>query len=411
MDSLLSIVQMPKGVPVATFAIGAGGRSQCSAVRRSHRGPARHEGCRSACSSSGPGRLTPCWPVRTRARRHDDRRPGRRPARTHDGACRLPARPAVPVPRSRTGHTGPPGRTLPVRRASPIRSCSMKSPRAAKWSPSTGRTCRPQRWIAWPRARASRRRALALATAQDRLLEKTLFARLAHSHQPMHGGGFARGPAARPSRDIGLPGVLKTRRLGYDGKGQQVLRKAADIEAAWQALGTQSLLYEEFVPFDYEVSAIGVRGRDGATRDVSAEPQPAQRRHPAADARALEIRGHWKRAARAAHEPRAGAFRLLRRARHRVLCAPRPAASPTRWRRGSTTPGTGPSKARSPASSRTTCGPSPACRWASTRATRPQRHDQPHRRRCPRPVHCWRKAACTCTITASRRARDASWGT
>ena len=69
----------------------------------------------------------------------------------------------------------------------------------------------------------------------------------------------------RAIRLIGLPGVLKTRRLGYDGKGQQVLRKAADIEAAWQALGTQSLLYEEFVPFDYEVSAIGVRGRDGAT--------------------------------------------------------------------------------------------------------------------------------------------------
>jgi 5-(carboxyamino)imidazole ribonucleotide synthase len=69
----------------------------------------------------------------------------------------------------------------------------------------------------------------------------------------------------RATRLVGLPGVLKTRRLGYDGKGQQVLRKATDIEAAWQALGTQSLLYEEFVPFDYEVSAIGVRGRDGAT--------------------------------------------------------------------------------------------------------------------------------------------------
>jgi 5-(carboxyamino)imidazole ribonucleotide synthase len=62
---------------------------------------------------------------------------------------------------------------------------------------------------------------------------------------------------------IGLPGVLKTRRLGYDGKGQFVLRKAGDVAAAWQALGTAPLLYEQMVPFDYEVSAIGVRGLDG----------------------------------------------------------------------------------------------------------------------------------------------------
>jgi 5-(carboxyamino)imidazole ribonucleotide synthase len=62
---------------------------------------------------------------------------------------------------------------------------------------------------------------------------------------------------------IGLPGVLKTRRLGYDGKGQFVLRKAGDVEKAWAALGNAPLLYEQMVPFDYEVSAIGVRGRDG----------------------------------------------------------------------------------------------------------------------------------------------------
>ncbi len=69
----------------------------------------------------------------------------------------------------------------------------------------------------------------------------------------------------RAVRRIGLPGVLKTRRLGYDGKGQYVLREAADIEIAWQRLGTVPLLYEEFIPFDYEVSIIGARGRDGST--------------------------------------------------------------------------------------------------------------------------------------------------
>ena len=62
---------------------------------------------------------------------------------------------------------------------------------------------------------------------------------------------------------IGLPGVLKTRRFGYDGKGQCVLRSAADIDARLGALGSAPLLYEEFVPFDYEVSIIGVRARSG----------------------------------------------------------------------------------------------------------------------------------------------------
>jgi 5-(carboxyamino)imidazole ribonucleotide synthase len=103
---------------------------------------------------------------------------------------------------------------------------------------------------------------LALATAQDRLLEKNLFAALripTNRSQPVDSAA----ELAAAVRAIGLPGVLKTRRLGYDGKGQFVLRKAGDIDPAWQALGTAPLLYEQMVPFDYEVSAIGVRGLDG----------------------------------------------------------------------------------------------------------------------------------------------------
>ena len=65
-------------------------------------------------------------------------------------------------------------------------------------------------------------------------------------------------------RTIGLPGVLKTRTLGYDGKGQFVLRTPADLDAAWAALGNAPLLYENLVPFDKEVSIIAVRGLDGA---------------------------------------------------------------------------------------------------------------------------------------------------
>ena len=102
----------------------------------------------------------------------------------------------------------------------------------------------------------------ALAAAQDRLAEKQLFRQLripTNAHAPVD----SLDDLHRATVDIGLPGVLKTRRLGYDGKGQAVLRKAADIDAAWQALGGQPLLYEAFVPFDYEVSIIGVRSTRG----------------------------------------------------------------------------------------------------------------------------------------------------
>ncbi len=104
--------------------------------------------------------------------------------------------------------------------------------------------------------------AAALATAQDRLLEKQLFRRLGiptNEHAPVD--SFEQLVAA--VAHVGLPGVLKTRRLGYDGKGQFVLRKTADLDAAWAALGGQALLYEAFVPFDYEVSMIGVRSLGG----------------------------------------------------------------------------------------------------------------------------------------------------
>src|SRR5256886_12736644 len=62
---------------------------------------------------------------------------------------------------------------------------------------------------------------------------------------------------------IGLPGVLKTRRLGYDGKGQAVIRTAADARRAWSALGAAPLLYEEWIPFDCEASIIGARSVSG----------------------------------------------------------------------------------------------------------------------------------------------------
>ena len=102
----------------------------------------------------------------------------------------------------------------------------------------------------------------ALATAQDRLLEKSLFAALRIPTNRTQAVDSLQ-DLQRAATQIGLPGVLKTRRMGYDGKGQFVLRTQADVERAWQALGTAPLLYEAMVPFDHEVSAIGVRGVNG----------------------------------------------------------------------------------------------------------------------------------------------------
>lgn len=69
---------------------------------------------------------------------------------------------------------------------------------------------------------------------------------------------------------IGTPCVLKTRRFGYDGKGQFRIRTLADADAAWDALGAQAanvgLIVEAFVPFQREVSVVAVRGRDGEFR-------------------------------------------------------------------------------------------------------------------------------------------------
>jgi 5-(carboxyamino)imidazole ribonucleotide synthase len=64
---------------------------------------------------------------------------------------------------------------------------------------------------------------------------------------------------------IGLPAILKTRRGGYDGKGQAVLREALDVDAAWESLADQPLILEAFVAFKRELSIVGVRGRDGTT--------------------------------------------------------------------------------------------------------------------------------------------------
>jgi 5-(carboxyamino)imidazole ribonucleotide synthase len=98
----------------------------------------------------------------------------------------------------------------------------------------------------------------ALRHAQDRLAEKHLFESLGMP-LPKYLAVDTPEDLHEAIGSIGLPLVLKTRRLGYDGKGQFVLRSAEQFDAAWQELGGRELIAEQWVPFDYEVSAIGVR--------------------------------------------------------------------------------------------------------------------------------------------------------
>ncbi len=104
----------------------------------------------------------------------------------------------------------------------------------------------------------------ALRHAQDRLAEKRLFESL-NIPLPNYVAVDTPEDLQQAIGSIGLPLVLKTRRLGYDGKGQFVLRSAEQFDAAWQALGGHELIAEQWIPFDYEVSAIGVRNIKGET--------------------------------------------------------------------------------------------------------------------------------------------------
>jgi 5-(carboxyamino)imidazole ribonucleotide synthase len=102
----------------------------------------------------------------------------------------------------------------------------------------------------------------ALETAQDRLLEKRLFEALGIPTPPFSAIDTLDELEMVASR-IGLPVVLKTRRMGYDGKGQAVIRDNASLAAAWKRLGGVPLLVEKYVPFQHELSVIGVRDLNG----------------------------------------------------------------------------------------------------------------------------------------------------
>jgi 5-(carboxyamino)imidazole ribonucleotide synthase len=108
----------------------------------------------------------------------------------------------------------------------------------------------------------------ALEVAQDRVAEKCFFQSLG-APTPRFATVDTRADLDAALVLVGWPAVLKTRRLGYDGKGQALLRSDQDADRAWDALapaaGPADLILERFVSFRRELSLIAARGRDGAT--------------------------------------------------------------------------------------------------------------------------------------------------
>ncbi len=102
-----------------------------------------------------------------------------------------------------------------------------------------------------------------LAITQDRLAEKKFVTALGIRTAPFAEVASPAELAAAIDR-IGRPAVLKTRRFGYDGKGQAAIRNGSDPTVAWREVGGQPCILEAFVPFEREVSVIAARGGDGA---------------------------------------------------------------------------------------------------------------------------------------------------
>ncbi|MCP4474276.1 MAG: 5-(carboxyamino)imidazole ribonucleotide synthase [Gammaproteobacteria bacterium] len=104
----------------------------------------------------------------------------------------------------------------------------------------------------------------AIKITQDRLLEKRQLAELSIptvAFAPIN----SQAELTECVKDLGYPALLKTRRLGYDGKGQYRLDSDSDITGAWQQLGQQPLIIEQWLPFDFELSIIAARRASGET--------------------------------------------------------------------------------------------------------------------------------------------------
>ena len=102
----------------------------------------------------------------------------------------------------------------------------------------------------------------ALSTSQDRWIEKSTFKQLGIT-VPVFSDITSAADIEVALKTLGCPAILKTRRFGYDGKGQFRLHDPSQAEETWQAIGQQPAIVESFVHFDQEVSQLAARNRQG----------------------------------------------------------------------------------------------------------------------------------------------------
>ena len=416
-DSLLSIVQMPAGVPVGDAGHRPGRGRQRRAAGRGHPGQQVPASSARALRSASARRQTQAvldHPDPRSRGAHDGRRPRRRAAGADAGPGRLPARPALPLPRS-----GPARR--PPGTCAELIVGALRRPRrrwtrfadgldvvtyefenvpvaAARYLARARRrsTRRPRRWKR-PRIASPRRR---------------FFPRLGIPTPPFAAGAMPSAICTQRLRQIGLPAVLKTRRCGYDGKGQCVIRSRPRSTTAWQALGGAAADPGRLRAVRPRAVDLAVRGRDGATAcyplvenhhasgilRLSLAPAPGLTPALQAQAEAIRRRG-------------AGALGLRRRAGDRVLPGGRAAAGE---RDGPARPqlrpldhrGGGDEPVREPPA-----GGGSGWPLGATEARGGQRDAQPDRH-AARPGGGAGRARCrTCTSTARSRARGGSSAT
>lgn len=165
----------------------------------------------------------------------------------------------------------------------------------------------------------------ALIHAQDRLFEKQLF-ETCGIPVPRYAPVSSPDDFARALEQVPLPALLKTRRLGYDGRGQARVERAEDLPLAWEQLGGVPCLLEERVPFDFEVSLLAARSQR-RTRFLPARREPAYGRYsrhfPRSGTTCIPPAPASGRTVRARS---AGTARVRRRPRCRVLRRRRPTA-------------------------------------------------------------------------------------
>ena len=283
-DSLLSIVQMPRGVPVGTLAIGTSGAVNAgllAAAILARKYPAVREALRASARLKPRPWESRRYELQPRRQRESGRRSDRARAGSSGsqstgiagrhrqraiGTDVRPGRAADGLPGGRPEHhrgrTRRPGGPMEGDRRcrSPSGACAVAAAAEAVTVEFENVSAPALRWLA--RRRIVRPGWRTVWISQNRLREKSFLASNAIPHAPWR-PVRTEVEIAPAVQTLGLPLILKTASSGYDGKGQVLVTQAAEAAAAWASLGRVACVAEGWVEFAAEVSVVVARGQDG----------------------------------------------------------------------------------------------------------------------------------------------------